>query len=226
MNQKLTLPGVTAHFDIRQGTEDWWRIKYGKVGGTHCKSLLGDPETLINHIGACMLEPFEMEDEGYINAEMQRGNELEPLHRIEISKYAEVEFLECGWLQNEIIPIIGISPDGITKDLTIGWEGKAPGKVKHAATLYGGIIPIDNARQCVHYFSANKYLEKIYFSSFRPECNYPLFVREATLDTVVNLGTPKTPVNKTVRDWVAIYQAAAITLQENVRIYNENLAKI
>lgn len=226
MNQKLTLPGITAHFEIEQGTEAWWRVKYGKVGGTHCKSLLGDPETLINHIGACQLEPFELEDDGYVDNDMKRGNELEPLNRAEMCKYAGIEFLKCGWLQSEVIPIIGISPDGITKDLTISWEGKSPGRVKHAATLYGGKIPVDNARQCVHYFSVNRYLERHYFSSFRPECDYPLFVREMTLDTVIDLGTPKTPNNKTVREWVKIYQAAAITLQENIKVYNENLKKI
>lgn len=226
MNQKLTLPGITAHFEIEQGTEDWWRLKYGKVGGKLSAALLGDPQTLINHIGSCHLEPFELEDEGYVNAEMQRGIDLEPHHRLEISEYAGVEFLKCGWLQNEDIPGIGISPDGITADLTISWEGKCPGKSKHAATLYGGVIPIDNAKQCVHYFSVNKHLVKHYFSSWRPECEHPLFVRELTLDTVVNLGTPKTPVNKTVRDWVEIYRSAAIVLQENVKIYNQKLQKI
>lgn len=226
MNQQLSLPGIIAHFEIEQCSEDWHRIRYGKVGGTMCKSLLGDPETLLNHIGGCSLEPFQLEDEGYVSDDMQRGNELEPQHRIEISKYAGVNFLKCGWLQNTTIPIIGVSPDGITADLTIAWEGKSPARTKHAATLYGKVIPVDNAKQVVHYFSSNQYLEKCYWSSYRPESEIPLFVKEVTRDTPMNLGTPKTPVFKPVHEWVKLYQHAAMVLQENIKINNENLRKI
>lgn len=226
MNKKTQFPGVIAHFDVEQGTEAWHRLRWGKVGGVLAKSLLGKPETLISHIGSCQLEPFYMEDDPYINSDMQRGIDLEPIARGELSKYIGVELLPVGWLQSTVIPIIGVSPDGVSADLTISCSIKCPGKNKHAATLYGGIIPDDNIDQVLHEFTVNPNLEKCYFLSFRPECEHPMFVRYLTRDSIVDMGTKAKPVCKPVSEWVSILQAAAITLQENVKIYNENLRKI
>jgi len=226
MKTQQTFPGVIAHFEIEQGSEAWHQIRWGKVGGVLAKSLLGKPETLINHIGSCHLEPFYVEDEGYVNADMQRGKDLEPQARAEMSKYIGVELLPVGWLQSTVIPILGISPDGVTADLTISCEIKCPDKSKHAATLYGGIIPDDNIDQCLHAFTVNPLLEKCYFGSYRPECEHPLFVRCLTRESIVDMGTKAKPNCKPVAEWVAILQAAAITLQENIKIYNENLRKI
>lgn len=233
MKEKLEKPGIIAYFDLEQGTENWHRIRYGKIGGVLAKSLLGKPETLINEIGSCNLEPFSLEDEGFVNAAMQRGIDLEPQHRKEMAKYIgatlgipDFELHQCGWLQSTLIPILGISPDGISADLTIMFEGKCPGKNKHAATLYGGDIPDDNIDQCLHAFTVNPLLERLYFGSFRPECDYPLFAKCLTRSSIVDLGSKAKPNCKPVSEWVQILQSAAIVLQENVKIYNDNLAKI
>lgn len=232
MKTQLQLPGITAYFDLEQGSDAWHLIRYGKVGGILAKSLLGKPETLINEIGSCQLEPYTPEDEGYVNAAMQRGIDLEPLARTEMAKYIsaslgrEIVLNQCGWLQSTVIPILGISPDGITEDLTIQIEVKCPGKNKHAATLYGGIIPDDNIDQCLHAFTVNPLLERLYFGSFRPECEYPLFPKLLTRDSIVDMGTKAKPVCKPVSEWVSILQAASIVLQENVKVYNSNLAKM
>lgn len=232
MKYQITLPGVTAHFNIEQGSQEWHQIRWGKVGGVLCKSLLGKPETLITHIGSCHLEPFSIEDDPYINPEMQRGIDLEPLARKEMEKYISAKHGRdiilhcCGWVENTVIPIIGISPDGITEDLTISIEVKCPGKNKHAATLYGGIIPDDHIDQCLHAFTVNPLLQYCYFGSFRPECEHSLFIRELTRDSIVDMGTKAKPNCKKVSEWVEILQGAAITVQENVRIYNEKLKSI
>lgn len=232
MKTQLQLPGIIAHFEIEQSSESWHAIRWAKVGGVLAKSLTGKPETLINEIGSCMLEPFSIDDEGYVNATMQRGIDLEPKAREEMAKYISaelgkpIELLQCGWLQSTVIPVIGISPDGVTSDLTIQIEVKCPGKNKHASTLYGGIIPDDNIDQCIHAFTVNPLLEHLYFGSFRPECEHPLFVKLLTRESIIDLGTKARPNCKPVSEWVSINQASAITLQENVKIYNENLRKI
>jgi len=224
--EKLHTDHVIAHFDIQQGTPEWHEIRYGKVGGVLSKSLMGKPETLINHIGSCLLEPFELEEDGYINDDMQRGIDLEPYARQEASKYAGVEFLECGWIQSKTIPLAGVSPDGITKDLKIAVSIKCPARTKHAATLYSGEIPDDNIEQCIHEFTVNPHLEKCYFLSFRPECKHPMFIKFITLDSIVDLGTKAKPVCKTVREWAGINRSALMTLESNIKIYNDNLEKI
>lgn len=233
MNQKLTLPGITAHFDIEQGSAEWHEIRWGKVGGVLAKSLLGKPETLINEIGSCLLEPYSPDEDCYVNAAMQRGIDLEPHAKLEMQKYIaghldmpDFELLPCGWLQSTTFPILGISPDGVSRDLTIQVELKCPGKNKHAATLYGKCIPDDNIDQCLHAFTVNPLLERCYFGSFRPECEIPLFPFCLTRDSIVDMGTKAKPNCKPVSEWVSILQAAAIVLQENVKIYNQNLKNI
>lgn len=219
---------MIAHWDIIQGSREWHEIRYGKVGGTLCKSLLVKGDTLLKNVGSCYLEPFDIDSikDDYVNDDMLRGSELEPLARRETSLYAGIELLPCGWLQSTKIPIIGISPDGITKDLKIAMESKCPAKEKHTITLYNNQIPDDNIDQCIHNFTVNPYLEKLLFVSYRPESRYPLFVKELTPDSIVDLGTKAKPNYKKVSEWVVIHEQAAIELQENIRIKNAQLDKI
>lgn len=207
---------MKAYWDIVQGTEEWHRIRYGKIGGSTSKGLLTDTDTLLDEILATQLEPFELEDDLYASKEMQRGNELEPLARLNLSQYTNIPFIECGWLESEEIPLLGISPDGITKDFKVACEIKCPGAKKHTNTLRNGIIPLDHINQIVHNFTVNDQLEIIYFCSFRPESKYPLFVRNATRGTLVNLGTKSKPVVKPISEWVGIIQAKVIELQNKV----------
>src|ERR1700761_7321811 len=116
---------MKIYSDIVQGTEDWFRIKYGKVGGSTSKGLFTPTDTLLLELLSEHTEPFEMEEDNYVSGDMQRGIELEPMHRMEIEKYAGVKFTTPGWLLSDECPLIGISPDGITEDLKISWEGKA-----------------------------------------------------------------------------------------------------
>jgi hypothetical protein len=226
MKTQLIRPSLIAHFEIEQGSDAWHQIRYGKVGGVRAKSLLGKPETLINEIGSCQLEPYSPEDDCYVNAAMQRGIDLEPKARAEMAEYIGVELFEVGWLQSTTYPLLGISPDGISADLTIQIEAKCPGKNKHAATLYGGVIPDDHIEQCLHAFTVNPYLKTLYFGSFRPECEYPLFVKSIDMESLVDLCTKAKPVVKKVSEWVEIMRAAALVLEANVKTYNENLKRI
>jgi hypothetical protein len=99
-------------------------------------------------------EEFQHTD-GFTSAEMERGHELEPFARKELSTYIGVELLECGWLQSLDNELIGISPDGINFDETISAEIKCPGAKKHIKTILENKIPSDNIHQCLHYFTIN-----------------------------------------------------------------------
>lgn len=217
---------MKVHYNLIQGSEDWLRMKYRKVGGSTSKGLFVKSDTLMLEILAEMTEPFQMEDDAYVSGDMQRGIDLEPLHRAEMEKYIGVKLIQPGWLESELIPLIGISPDGISEDLTISWEGKCPGAKKHIETAYTKRIPSDNIHQCLHYFTVNEKLEKHYFSSFRPESDFPLVPFMITRDTPINLGTDKTPNIKKVSEWVQIAQKYAMELDANLEIALRNLNKI
>lgn len=206
---------MIAHWNIKQGTEEWHQIRWGKIGGTTSKGLFVKSDTLLDELLSEITEPFELED-SFESADMVRGFELEPLARQEVSLYIGCELLECGWLQCEEIPLLGISPDGITSDMTISAETKCPARKKHMSTIRTNEIPLDNLHQCVHYFTVNPHLEKHYFASFRPEAIKPLFVKELTRQSEVNLGTKAKPVVKTISEWVSLAKTNAINLQTEI----------
>ena len=129
-----------------------------------------------------------------------------------------------GWLQCEENEYLGISPDGITECETISAEIKCPNSKKHLSTIRANEIPSDNIHQCLHYFTVNPKLEKHYFCSYRPENIYkPIFVKELTRDSIVNLGTKAKPVLKTISEWVLIAKLGAKELQEQIKTELNNL---
>jgi len=214
---------MIAMFDVVQGEQQWFEIRWGKVGGTLAKGLFVDSDTLMIKMLADKLEEFELSEDDFQSAAMENGTMLEPEARAQLSDYTNLKFLPCGWLQSESIPILGISPDGITEDLKTTCELKCPERAKHTSTVYNKEIPLDNIHQCVHYFTVNSKLEKHYFVSFRPQSKVPLFVKELTRDSLVNLGTASKPQIKTVGEWSQLARANAIVLQAKI---NEGEIKV
>ena len=202
--------------NIEQGTPEWHETRYRKVGGSTSKGLFVKTDTLRNELLGQFLEDFEDVD-SYTSADMERGNELEPYAVKELNKYTNLSFNAVGWLQCEEIPLIGISPDGITDDNKFSCEIKCPARKKHTETILKDAIPLDNLHQCLHYFTINPTLEKHYFASYRPENKIkPLFVKELTRQSIINLGTEKKPNLKTVTEWVEIAKENARQLQINI----------
>lgn len=214
---------MKVYYDIVQGTPEWHELKYGKVGGSTSKGLFVPSDTLLLELLAEHTEPFEMEEDNYISSDMQRGIELEPLHRSEIEKYTGVNFEVPGWIQSGWCSIIGISPDGISKDLKVSWEGKSPAAKRHISTVYSKQIPSDNIHQSLHYFTVNEKLERHFFSTFRPESQFPLWVKELNLDSLIDLGTKAKPNVKKVSQWVEIAKFNALELEGNLKLAIEQL---
>lgn len=216
---------MIARYDITQRSEDWLRIKWGKIGGTLSKGLFVKSDTLLIDILSQLNEDFELGDESYESSAMILGFELEPIARKELSKYIGIELNECGWLQCEELPILGISPDGISEDETVSAEIKCPAAKKHMNTIYNGEIPADNIHQCLHYFTVNPKLERHYFCSFRPENKIKqLFVKELTRNSLIDLGTKAKPNVKTISEWCAIAKNEVNNLMIQIKKTNERLS--
>lgn len=213
---------MIPYYDIPQGSLEWLQLRYGKIGGTLSDGLLVDSDTLLIEMLSMNLEPFELED-NYESDDMVRGGELEPEARKRLIQQTGIEFNKCGWLQSESIPLIGISPDGITEDLTKACEIKCPGRKKHTETVLNNKIPDDNIKQCLHYFTVNSKLEELYFCSFRPEAKYPLFVKMINRDFQINIGTKAKPILKSINEVVGIVRRKAIELQEEINNQLNNM---
>lgn len=208
----------TYHFNIEQNSLEWHEIRHCKIGGTRAKELFVKSDTLLYKLIAETVEPFDEDfDEGYQSDAMSRGNEYEPQAREELSKYTGIEFLECGWIQSAN-SLIGISPDGITADFKIQAEIKCPGIVAHIKMCVSNEIPLEYINQCVHSFTANDKLEKLYFCSYRPECKIkPLFVKELTRESLVNNGTAAKPIMVSVQVLVNDSFCEAEILEEKIK---------
>lgn len=189
---------MKVYYDIEQGSEQWHAIRYGKISGTVSKGLFVDSDTLLTDLIACRLEAFKLEPAGYINDTMIRGNELEPFGRMELSRKIKIKLNKAGWLENIELPILGISPDSISECETIACELKCPGRAVHTATLLANDIPLNNIHQCLHYFTVNPKLKELHFASFRPECKIRLFHKVLTPESIINIGTAKTPKLDTI----------------------------
>ena len=195
--------------NILQGTADWLELRHGKITGTASKGLFIKSDTLLIDLISQHIEDWELED-SYSSADMVRGTELEPYAREAISDELFISFKEIGFIQNASIPILGISPDGLSEDDTIGLEIKCPKAKKHTETILSNEIPSDNIYQVLHYFTVNPKLETMYFVSYRPESKVkPLWYKSLTRDSEINLGTKVKPNIKTIAEWVEIATNAA-----------------
>jgi len=205
---------ATYHFNIEQNSSEWFEIRHGKIGGTRAKELFIKSDTLLYKLLAETIEPFDEDaDEGFQSEAMERGSFLEPMARIELEKYTGLKFLECGWIQSDN-ELMGISPDGITADLTIQIEVKCPQSINHLKMCVADSIPLEYINQCVHAFTVNDKLERLYFVSYRPECIIkPLFVKELTRKSLVNNGTVAKPLMCSISNLVTISHKEAELLQ-------------
>jgi len=185
--------------DVEQRSEQWFELKHGKIGGTLSKGLHTKGDTLFIDILSQYIEDYEPE-ESYQNEAMQRGNELEPFALEFLKEYIKIDFKTTGWLQSEENELLGISPDGITEDETLACEIKCFGRKKHTEVLLSNEIPLENIHQCIHYFTVNPKLEKLYWIAFRPESLKNNFIKELTLENEVNIGTKARPILKTIKE--------------------------
>lgn len=232
---------MIAHFEIEQHSENWHKIKHVKIGGTRAKNLFIESDNLFVELLSEKCEYFELQ-ESYQNFDMQRGNELEPEARKYLSDYLGVNFLECGWLQCEKNQLLGLSPDGITKNLKISAEIKCLSAKKHTEIILENKVPKEHLAQCLQYFNVNPKLEKHYFISYRPENLYkPAFIFEFNRQTIVDLGFKERgkikedrglglkeyvceyPVLKTVDKWCEIMQEKADQIKEKLKLTLETL---
>jgi putative phage-type endonuclease len=106
--------------NIEQRSEAWYSVKCGLVTSTRFKSLVAKETTdaykdLVTNI-ACEIITGKME-EGYSNAMMEYGIEMEPKARIEYEDIVDCEVKTVGFItRNEgdkYYEWIGDSPDGL-----------------------------------------------------------------------------------------------------------------
>ncbi len=209
--------------EIEQGSFDWHHVRWAKVGGTLCKGLFVDSDTLFIDIFSQKTEDFQLE-EGFQNDIMIRGQDMQPEAMKFLNDFKGLNLKETGWLQCEENELIGFSPDGISDDETVMAEIKCFQRKEHAKAIISKEIPDKHIHQCLHAFVVNPKLEKLYFIAYRPENNLKnYFMKELTKESYINLGTKAKPVMKKVSEWVEIARKNADDLLVKINETIESL---
>ncbi|WP_426780258.1 lambda exonuclease family protein [Pseudomonas aeruginosa] len=127
-----------------QQTDDWFAQRLGKVTASKVKDVMakgrgGAPSaTRQNYMMQLLCERLTgKREEGYTNAAMQRGNDLEPIARAAYEMYEDCEVVEVGLILHPSIDGFGASPDGVIllDNGRRGLEIKCPNTAQHIAVV-------------------------------------------------------------------------------------------
>jgi putative phage-type endonuclease len=197
--------------DMIQGSEKWHKYRYKRIGGTSIKKIMGTSgaSALVDDLVSAWLEPYEHE-EGFTSDAMQRGIDLEPMARQDLSQSVGIHFEEVGAIQSDI-PILMLSPDGISSCGKFACEIKCPSREVHQSYIRENKIPTAYFWQAMGYFAVNEKLEVLHFASYRPESMIPLWSKEIRRNDVI-----KFKKKQSVDAFATAIRVEAIHLQEMV----------
>lgn len=129
--------------EIKQGTDAWHQARLGKVTASKVADLMaktksGPSASRINYMMELLCQRLTgSREEGYVNAAMQRGTDLEPIARIAYEASEGVLVDQVGFVAHASIEGFGASPDGL-----VGGDGlieiKCPNTAQHVDFLRTG----------------------------------------------------------------------------------------
>ncbi|HBO3869453.1 YqaJ viral recombinase family protein [Pseudomonas aeruginosa] len=132
---------------MQQQSDSWWASRLGRATASRVKDIMakgrgGAPSaTRQNYMMQLLCERLTgKREEGYTNAAMQRGNDLEPIARAAYEMYEDCEVVEVGLILHPSIDGFGASPDGVILlgNGRRGLEIKCPNTAQHIAVIQSG----------------------------------------------------------------------------------------
>jgi len=171
--------------DVQQGSMEWFMLRCGKITGTRIKDVLkADNLNLMDELIAEQLTEM-WDDSDYISESMQRGIDLEPEALELYEEIHGVKLIRGGFIQCEMFPLLGYSPDGRV-DMVGGVEVKCLGSKKHIQYLRQNILPNDYKWQVLCSFIINPKCEWYDFMSYDPRVQQrPYFIHRTTRESVL-----------------------------------------
>ena len=104
---------------FEQGSEDWFDIRLGRVGGSEAEPFLTKSESIGPGIATLVYKKVAEKLTGqtktfFVSEDMQRGTDLEPLARKEYENKKFTKVDEVGYISKG--DFFGVSPDGLVGD--------------------------------------------------------------------------------------------------------------
>ena len=165
--------------NFEQRTDEWYAIRRGKMSASNAETIIANGKGLETYIYNLMAEYYSSaEKENYINADMQRGIDLEPEARLEFEFYTNLDVQEVGFI--EYNDFIGVSPDGLVGDDGL-IEIKCPNdSIYFKLLLSNNIKPEYIAQmQMQMYVTERQYC---YFVSYNPNFEKSLYIKKISRD--------------------------------------------
>lgn len=171
--------------NCEQGSDEWLELRKGVATASNFSKIITatgkESATLEKYAFDLATDTLLTKiEEGYKNANMQRGNDLEAMARQayqeQIDDFALVE--ECGFITTDC-GRFGYSPDGLIDDGLI--EIKCPLAKTHFGYILDDKCPSDYYAQVQGglFITGKKWID---FISYHPDFRQPLFVKRVERD--------------------------------------------
>lgn len=129
-----------------QRTEEWYAARLGRVTASRIADVCARTKTgwgasRKNYMAELVAERLTgTRSEGFTNAAMQWGTDMEPEARVAYELYRDVSVVGTGFVPHPSIADTGASPDGLVRDDGLV-EIKCPNTATHLDTLLGSPLP-------------------------------------------------------------------------------------
>lgn len=206
---------LTIHTDIVQRSDEWYKLRLGVITASAVGRLI-TPKTMkpaSNHESRGLAQTLAAERisgwsdaNGFVNDDMVRGIDSEPIARDLYAKHYEPVTEVAFITEDKLGFTLGYSPDGL-----VGSDGlieiKAPRSKSHIATIIAGHPPIEYMAQmqCALLVSGREWIDFVSYCA-----GLPLYVKRVQ---------PR-------QEWFDAITAAASsceeTIRETMRLYDES----
>ena len=166
-------------YNFEQRTDEWFAIRRGKMSASNAETIIANGKGLETYIYNLMAEYYSSaEKENYINADMQRGIDLEPEAKIEFQFYTGLDIKEVGCV--ELNEYILASPDGLIGDDGL-IEIKCPNdSIYFKLLLSNNIKPEYIAQMQMQMYVTDR--QYCYFVSYNPNFEKSLYIKKINRD--------------------------------------------
>jgi len=137
--------------EIVQGTPEWHQARLGCATASRANDFCAAETTAAyqNYLWDLVSErETQTATEGYSDAYMQRGTEMEPIARAAYEAHTGTFVTETGFWLHPTIPFFGASPDGLVGDDGL-IEIKCPKTPNHLRYRNEGKVPAKYKRQMI-----------------------------------------------------------------------------
>lgn len=162
---------IQLHTDLKQGSDEWLKLRLGKITGSCFHKLLGTKaarEKYLYDRANEIVTGCKSDGGEYVNIHIQRGWEYEPIARAEYTAYTFTSIDEIGLAQ--LGDYIACSPDGL-----VGEDGMIEIKILDSNNYFRQVVEI--SKKGVEAIASEHYIQMQcnLFVCNRQWCDYVLY---------------------------------------------------